>query len=247
MNNQEAKFILRAYRPSGADAANPAFAEALAQARRDPTLGDWLRREQTHDQAVAAKLRAAPPPVGLRDAILAGACVSGRSERARFFPPPRWLALAASVALLLGVGLGWARWSTAAEWRRFGEFAATDTAGRGGDHRGVRPGSSPLHAWLSTATTRLSAGLPVEFAKLKADGCRTVRFAGHEVLEMCFVRGGVEYHLYAMKRPLKTRLADKTARFAASEDGRAATVVWADGKQVYALIGESATALRAVL
>ena len=32
MNNQEARFILGAYRPDGRDASEPRFAEALAQA-----------------------------------------------------------------------------------------------------------------------------------------------------------------------------------------------------------------------
>jgi len=40
MNNQEAKFILAAYRPGGQDASDPLFAEALEQVRRDP---DWQR------------------------------------------------------------------------------------------------------------------------------------------------------------------------------------------------------------
>ena len=76
MNSTEAKFILQARRPDGADDAEPRFAEALEQARRDPALAAWLAREQAFDAAVAEKLRSTQPPAGLREAILAGAKVS---------------------------------------------------------------------------------------------------------------------------------------------------------------------------
>ena len=71
MNNNEAKFILRAYRPSGRDAADPAFNSALAQAKSDPALGAWLVREQAFDALITKKLRAIVPPPDLREAILA--------------------------------------------------------------------------------------------------------------------------------------------------------------------------------
>ena len=44
MNNQEAKFILGAYRPGGRDAVDPMFSEALAQAGRDPELRAWFEK-----------------------------------------------------------------------------------------------------------------------------------------------------------------------------------------------------------
>ncbi len=78
MNNDEAKFILAAYRPNGQDATDPLFAEPLAQARRDPELQAWLDTQLAFDAAVAAKLHDLQPPLGLRDTLLAGA---GKSRR----------------------------------------------------------------------------------------------------------------------------------------------------------------------
>ncbi|HZL45889.1 MAG TPA: hypothetical protein VFC28_06650, partial [Opitutaceae bacterium] len=72
MNNEQARFLLRAYRPSGRDAGDPAFADALRQAQGDPALGTWFAGEQAFDAAVAAKMRALAPPAGLREAILTG-------------------------------------------------------------------------------------------------------------------------------------------------------------------------------
>ena len=72
MNNDEAKFILRAYRPGGQDAADPQFAEALAQARRDPGMARWLAEETGLDAAIAKKLNSLPVPAHLKASILAG-------------------------------------------------------------------------------------------------------------------------------------------------------------------------------
>lgn len=72
MNNDEAKFILRAYRPDGQDAADPQFAEALEQARRDPGLARWLAEETGLDAAIAKKMNSLPVPADLKASILAG-------------------------------------------------------------------------------------------------------------------------------------------------------------------------------
>ena len=102
MNNQQAKFILGAYRPDGRDATDAAFAEALAQTERDPELRQWLERQRAFDTAVVGRLRAVAPPVELKQAILAG--VRASRPRAAWWLAPRWLAAAAAMAVLAGVG-----------------------------------------------------------------------------------------------------------------------------------------------
>jgi hypothetical protein len=72
MNHLEAKLILQACRPGGQDAADPMFAEALAQVRRDPLLQQWFVQEQALDASVQAGLRQAMPiPSGLKARLLA--------------------------------------------------------------------------------------------------------------------------------------------------------------------------------
>ena len=73
MTTQEAKFLLSAYRPDGRDAADPFFAEALAQARSDPELAAWFAREQAMDARISERLGGIVPPQALRESILAGA------------------------------------------------------------------------------------------------------------------------------------------------------------------------------
>lgn len=72
MNHDEAKFILRAYRPGGQDAGDPQFAEALAHARHDPGLARWLAEQTDLDAAIGGQLRSIPVPADLKASILAG-------------------------------------------------------------------------------------------------------------------------------------------------------------------------------
>ncbi len=70
MDKQNAKFILQSYRPDGADASNPDFAEALKVAAEDRDLGLWLAEERSHDAIFAESLAVLDIPDGLRDEIL---------------------------------------------------------------------------------------------------------------------------------------------------------------------------------
>lgn len=69
MDNEQAKFILQSFRPDGADAKDPDFAEALALAAEDRELGEWLTIERARDSAFASALTDLPIPKDLRDAI----------------------------------------------------------------------------------------------------------------------------------------------------------------------------------
>jgi hypothetical protein len=71
MDSKEAKFILQSFRPDGADATDPAFAEALALATEDRELGAWLAQERATDAAFAAALNEVEIPDDLREHILA--------------------------------------------------------------------------------------------------------------------------------------------------------------------------------
>ncbi len=61
MNTSEAKKILLLYR-GPVDDADPQFAEALAEARRDPELAQWLRDQRNCYDAIRSKLRDVEPP-----------------------------------------------------------------------------------------------------------------------------------------------------------------------------------------
>ncbi len=71
MDKEYAKFILQSYRPDGADASNPDFAEALNVAAEDRELSLWLAQERAHDAMFAEALMSVNIPDGLRDEIFA--------------------------------------------------------------------------------------------------------------------------------------------------------------------------------
>ena len=70
MDNERARFILRSFRPDGADADDRDFAEALELAVRDRELGEWLARERELDAGFARALERIELPAGLREDIL---------------------------------------------------------------------------------------------------------------------------------------------------------------------------------
>lgn len=84
MDKEEARFILRCFRPDGADAGNPDFAEALAWAAKDRELGEWLAHERSRDADFAIALNAVTIPGDLREEILAGLAL----ERGDLTPRP---------------------------------------------------------------------------------------------------------------------------------------------------------------
>lgn len=240
MNNTEAKFILSAYRPGGGDAADKTMADALAQAKSDPALAQWLARSQAHDAAVADKLREVPVPAGLREAILAGARVSG----GKLAPMPAqrktwigtaWWAAAASVAVMLAAtALVWPN-RAAAESRALANLAIDDTLhARHGGHGGPQ---AALQTWLSQPASKLGGDLPVDFAALESSGCREVSLGGHPVLEVCFKREGKWFHCYMVRHedmPDAPMHAKPTLIAAAG----GAAAVWSDAHYHYAVVSD---------
>jgi hypothetical protein len=226
MNNNEAKFLLCAYRPGGRDADDPAFAGALAQARQDPMLGAWFAREQAFDTAMAAQLGSIAPPPGLREAILTGARVSRAPHATRRWPV--WLALAASMALLLGLGAMW-RIRSARQMDPLTAFAMADARTEAPLYRGEA--TNNLHRILEDPATRL-ASLSIDYPALRATGCHTLSLAGHDVLQICFRRGGIWFHLYMVQSADFPQIASTTGPHIMKHEGWSA-MQWADAQHVY--------------
>jgi hypothetical protein len=237
MNNEEAKFILRGYRPNGADAHDAAIREALEQVERDPALRAWFANEQAFDAAVSAKLGAVTAPAGLREALMAGGRVSNLSERrTEWWRSPVVLATAASIAVVFSATL--ALWpKQAAAGTGLAEHILTDLS-KGGTHMGFH-GTEALQAMLGDPANRLARGLPIDFEALKKAGCRTVTYEGREVLEVCFNRGGIWFHAYIGRRGDFPGISD-TASFV--DRGGSTVATWADEAYVYLVASKAGRA-----
>ncbi len=70
MDKEKAKFVLRSFRPDGADTKDIDFAEALQLATEDRELGEWLVRERAFDAEFAEALARVDLPKGLRESVL---------------------------------------------------------------------------------------------------------------------------------------------------------------------------------
>jgi len=234
MTHDEARFILQAYRPNGSDADDATFCAALELARRDPALGAWYERHQAFDRAVAAKLQTVTPPADLRSTILTGGRVSGAAA-APWWQQPRWLALAASVALMLTVGAAlWPKSATAQA--SFTDFVVND-ARHGETHGGEGGHNAALQAQLTNGTTRLGGTLVTNFDALLSTGCRSLSFRGHSVLEVCFKRDGKWFHCYVVRKADFPNFVAPIAPVITDRD-RMNIASWTDSTNVYLVVGE---------
>ena len=254
MTNEEAKFMLQGYRPSGQDAENEAFGPALEQAKRDPMLHEWFEREQAFDAVISGKLKRVAVPEGLRESILAGTKLSRSIETTKpsWWRQPWGMALAAAAAVAVFVSV----WSPA-DKQSIGAIPSIDaimrlaqleTAGAhpAGGKKAIMLGETG--AWLQNPATRLGAAtMPVDFDALKAEGCRTINIAGREVLEICFQRETGWYHVYLTPREgFDDGSLHAEPMF--QEQGQFAAASWADDKFVYLVAGSTGIdALRGLL
>ena len=231
MTTEEAKFILSAFRPSGSDAGTAAFCDALRIAGDDPLLGAWFAQSRAHDAAIAGKLGQIAPPAGLREAILAGVRVSGTQRSIGL--GWGWLAgLAAAAAVAIGVFSMRAPARPESGTTELAGFAINDMVTEKHGGRGEAAGA--LVAELQTRGARMPGADQIDFEKLRDTGCRTLNFAGHDVIEVCFARDGAVFHLYVTRRdgPLGDSVA-KGPSFIAQAAGAAA--VWSDKRFDYAI------------
>lgn len=238
MNNQEARFILGAYRPDGRDAGDPKFASALEQAQRDPELLAWLERQRKFDTAVAGKLSEVAPPVELREAILAG--VRASQPRRQWWRNPAWLAAAAGIVVMTILSLTIAPSRTGPSVAEFAAVAMKDLADAHDDHVGHPPEFAELQAQLGAEQSPLRrvVDLNINLDELRRKNCRSLRVGGREVFEICFQRDGTWFHLYAARRDDFTPGTVDPNSLVASRGEYSATA-WADAKHVYALVARA--------
>lgn len=229
MKNQDAQFILSGYRPGGQDASDPAFAEALEQAKRDPALGKWFAEQQAHAAAVSAKLKEIAPPAHLRAAVLAGSSLAQPAVRSRWLRPALIGAAAAAVVFAGLVTVMPAKPTLDAE--KLTAFAIKD-AQVFLHGRPTGTAAKELQAQLSADDVCLATGLHFDFETLRTTGCRTLMDDGHEMVEICFKRNGDFYHLYIVKRSDFANMHPKTFAGPNTQE-RVSFVSWADQNYFY--------------
>lgn len=198
MNNNHAKIVLSVYRPHGQDADDPFFAEALRQAKLDPSMSAWLKEEQRFDANFADSLRSVRGPAEAKNMIKATMGASA-GRRRRWWP----LALAASLAVLLATavllrtrpaGLPLPENATIAQ-------LATNLA----EHHasiGLMSGDfARVRQWIAEKNGPLPDDLPPGLAKMMVLGCETWKTSRGKVSLVCFVGENKQMvHLYVFEK-----------------------------------------------
>jgi len=110
------------------------------------------------------------------------------------------------------------------------EFAVADL--QDPRHGADAPPTQELAAKLGNPAMHLAVGLPFEFDRLSAMGCRTLKLGSHEILETCFHRGSADFHLYVMVRDNSQRVGTGPEF---SEKKGLSTMAWTDAKYIYVI------------
>ena len=246
MDNNHAKLILQAYRPGGKDASDPFFAEALEQARLDPSLGIWLAEQQAKDERIREALQVIVPPHDLRDMIL-------RTQKVAQFPSATsrrktqsvtLLAIAASLLFLLvaagllhqGIDRNRAHTSTfAAVTQQILDLKRHDQVSLGE----LNSDPAKLRSWLAQRGTPSDFKVPPGLRGVPSLGCQSYNLDGVKVSLVCFALGPDQFvHVFVMDRDALTD-APTEATPTVRTDGGIAVITWSAGGKSYVVMGNN--------
>lgn len=245
MNNQEARLILQAYRPGGADASDPLFAEALEQARRDPELQKWFAEQNALEARLQARLETAiPMPRGLKSDLLALRKIS-RPAPWWWFQPMK-LAAAAAMALLLGLATLFPLAQKQTQLASFRETMARYSAQKQEHVVFESHDLAKIQQWLQGRGIETNFDLPAALPGRSAQGCRVVDWNGRRATMICFMLKGEHMDLFVMDRAGGPDLPDDGApQYARAGD--LMTAAWSKDGKTYLLTGGNKELLRKVL
>ncbi len=260
--------LLLAYRPGEGLEADPEVAQALAAAREDAILAEWLQEAAAFDRAFADRVRAAPVPEGLQGAILAAvrARPSGRDAASaedtqrgkvlRWFHPAA-LAAAAAIVMLLALSFTF--------WQRPNASGAPMTAQASfvpeqlvqtalALYASMRPAyrsqeGGEIRQYLVTHGGALPAKPPRGFCWTKTYACGVVETQGTRVTLICFEAPDRTHsmHLFTFPRSAFPGL-EIPARPQVQRTGPACYAAWAEDGQIHVLFSDNGEKnLRAVL
>lgn len=243
MNNQEAKLILHAYRPNGRDAADPMFAEALEQARRDPELQQWFANETALNTRIQERLiTAVPMPSELKSNLLA---LRKTVRPASWWHRPMNLAAAAAILFLAGIAFILLP-NKQGQVVSFREAMAEHSLQTEGHVVFESHQIADIRRWLQDRGFAADFNLPAMLQGGTPQGCRVVDWNGHKATMVCFMLEGQHMDLFVMDRSDLPGFPRSGAPQFAKAEGLM-TVMWTRGQDVYLLTGSSKEQLLKVL
>jgi hypothetical protein len=231
MNSEQAKEILASCRPGGLEDDDPRFAEALDAAQRDPQLAAWFEEQLALDAAIRRKLHETSLPDDLLNRILAAQKCGARSPaRSRH----GWLALAAGVMILMGLGAIWFQRGPATRETAFESFQADMPV-----FLRVFPTLDveterlvEVRRWLESRQPAVTGKLPAGLELFPSIGCREVLWRNRKAALVCYMVDGEVVHLFVLNKSDWPEAAlAASPRF--ERQGAMATAAWSEGDSVY--------------
>lgn len=232
MNREEAKSILGTYRPGGADAADPQFAEALRLVERDAELKSWFQEQRAFDSVIAGSLKDLAVPADLKTSILAGRVIVRvplwRDSRVR-------VAAAAAVALM--VALGSSKYVGArASFSKFREKLIAE-AWAGDRHVDFESSEwKEVSRWLAAQNVSNNFNLPPALGDLRVHGASVVDLDGRRIPCVCLADGPRHLHLFVVTgAEFSDQPQDGMPDF--EKCGGWKTASWQQGEKTFVLTG----------
>ncbi len=185
MDSQQAREILRFYRPGAADAHDPQMAEALSLARRDAELGSWFEHHCAVQAAIRDQFKGITVPKDLGEQILADYMPR---QNVIWWRQPAVLAAAAVIALMIGLAIFR---SHPGEEYRFSGFhnRMTSTALRLYNMDLETNDLTVIRAFLANNGALSNYVLPSALEKTPGAGCKILTWQGKRVSMVCFNSG----------------------------------------------------------
>jgi hypothetical protein len=234
VNTVEAKRILVAYRQGSTDTNDPEVAAALAQARRDPELQQWLQSQSAFHQTMQETFQHIPVPNDLRDRILA------RPKIIKSLPRAWRQVLQAAAVLVLSLGLlglvVW--WYSGDSGNTFDTFRArmVRTVLRQYAMNIQTNDMAQIRQFLATNSAPSDYVLPQGLSKLPPTGAGLLRWQGDPVSMVCVDSGDQgTLFLFVVDRLKIKRLPGSSPEFA--KVSRLMTVSWTQDGKTYVLAG----------
>lgn len=189
MNSEQAREILRLYRPATTDTQDPAFAEALEVARREIVLAKWFEAHCANYETIRQRLKKIPVPAGLKEQILAEKKIEPKIVA---LPRPRWRQPALAMAAMMVVLMSLIWFSVRSrEKNNYSQYRSrmVSTALRVYGMDLETNDLNEIRKFLARKNAPSDYTLPDGVRKLEGAGCVTLRWQNKPVSMICFRTG----------------------------------------------------------
>ena len=235
MTKEEAKFLLRAYRPDGQDAGLPEFAKALEWVDKDPELKAWFESENAFDRAMASKVNQDKVPDDLLASILVANKVTRPHRKVWGFGGLKWVAALLFAGAIIMTALK-GRGNDLLTPYRSDVMAHLKVPGHHFDYQSRD--FAELKSWMDSQDRRMDAGAIQHLTSLPTHGCKIMDWEGQMVTLICFeLPDRRSVHLFVFHQMQMADPKGLEEPLWREEEGWT-TVGWTSGSDLFMLAGQ---------